>query len=87
MTYEFNVFLSHNSKDKPAVEAIARLLQDQYRLKCWLDKWNLVPGEPWQEALEEALDQSETVAVFVGPNEISPWENEEMRSASECTRA
>ena len=83
MTFEFNVFLSHNSKDKPAVEAIAALLRDNYQLKCWLDKWNLVPGEPWQEGLEEALDNCETVAVFVGPRGISPWENEEMRSALE----
>lgn len=84
MTFAYNVFLSHNSKDKPAVEAIAILLQRKYSLNCWLDKWNLVPGEPWQEALEQALDQCETVAVFVGPHEISPWENEEMRSALEA---
>ena len=79
----FDVFLSHNSKDKPAVESIAHKLQETYSLKCWLDKWNLIPGEPWQEALEEALDDCQTVAVFVGPNIISPWENEEMRSALE----
>jgi tetratricopeptide (TPR) repeat protein len=83
MAYDFDVFLSHNSKDKPAVEAIARLLQREYHLRCWLDKRNLVPGEPWQERLEDALDASGTVAVFLGPNTISPWENEEMRSALE----
>src|SRR5512134_2695585 len=83
MPHQYDVFLSHNGKDKPAVEAIGKSLQQKYELKCWLDKWNLVPGEPWQEALEEALDQCETVAVFVGPNTISPWENEEMRSALE----
>ena len=81
MSIEFDVFLSHNSKDKPAVEAIADLLQQKYQVKCWLDKWNLVAGEAWQEGLEDALDQCQTVAVFVGPNVISPWENEEMRSA------
>jgi len=80
---DYDVFLSHNSKDKPAVEQIAQMLTQDYGLKCWLDKWNLVPGEPWQEALERALDQCRTVAVFVGPNTISPWENEEMRSALE----
>ncbi len=83
MPIEYDVFLSHNSKDKPAVETIAKMLQQKHQVKCWLDKWNLVPGEPWQEALEEALDQCQTVAVFVGPNTISPWENEEMRSALE----
>jgi hypothetical protein len=80
---DYDVFLSHNSKDKPIVEQIAHKLTKEYGLRCWLDKWNLVPGEPWQEALEEALDQCRTVAVFVGSDEISPWENEEMRSALE----
>ncbi|MGH8554215.1 MAG: TIR domain-containing protein [Gammaproteobacteria bacterium] len=77
----FDVFLSHNSKDKPAVETLARWLEDEARLKPWLDKWNLVPGEPWQEALEEALDRSRTCAVFIGPSALGPWHNEELRSA------
>ena len=34
-----------------------------------------------QEDLEEALDASSTCAVFVGANGLSPWENEEMRTA------
>ena len=80
----YDVFLSHNNKDKLAVEQIGHLLTQTYGLTCWLDKWNLVPGEPWQEALETALDQCQTVAVFVGPYTISPWENEEMRSALEA---
>jgi TIR domain-containing protein len=79
---KFDVFLSHNSKDKPIVEQIAHRLEAK-GLKVWLDKWNLVPGDPWQEELEKALDDSQTVAIFVGPNSISPWENEEMRSALE----
>ena len=66
----YDVFLSHNSNDKPAVEQIARLLTREYEVSCWLDKWNLVPGEPWQEALEEALENCKTVAIFVGPNII-----------------
>jgi WD40 repeat protein len=77
----FDVFLSHSSPDKPAVEELARRLEDEERLKPWLDKWNLVPGEPWQEALEKALDSSRTCAVFIGRGDIRPWENEEMRSA------
>src|SRR5947207_1603762 len=49
----FDVFLSHSSPDKLAVEELARRLEDEAKLKPWLDKWNLVPGEPWQEALIE----------------------------------
>jgi tetratricopeptide (TPR) repeat protein len=81
--FNFDVFLSHNGKDKPAVENIARLLRDEYNLKAWLDKWHLVPGEAWQEGLEDALDECQTFAVFLGPSGIGPWENEEMRSAIE----
>src|SRR5262249_52284390 len=74
-------FLSHSSSDKANVEKIAERLEDGPGLKPFLDKWHLVPGEPWQEALEEALDGSETCAVFLGPSGLGPWENEELRSA------
>ncbi len=75
----YDVFLSHASADKPAVEHLARKLREK-GLEPFLDKWHLVPGEPWQEALEDALDQSRTGAVFLG-KALGPWQNEEMRSA------
>src|SRR5262245_20363000 len=77
----YDVFLSHHSGDKPLVESIAARLIDEQGLRPFLDKWHLIPGEPWQEALEEALDQSGTCAVFLGPSGLGPWENEEMRVA------
>jgi hypothetical protein len=76
----YDVFLSYNSADEEAVGGIARRLREEARLCPFLDRWHLIPGEPWQEAIEEALEQSETVAVFVGPSGISPWHNEEMRA-------
>src|SRR6266496_4283303 len=79
--FKYDVFLSHNSKDKPAVEKIARILRDDYGLRVWLDKWNLTPGKPWQEELEDGLECSETIAVFLGEAGFGKWENEEMRVA------
>src|SRR4029077_11389269 len=76
----FHVFLSHSSADKPAVEELARRLAKE-GIQAWLDKWNLIPGDPWQPALEKALADSETCAVFVGPSGFGPWQNEEMRAA------
>jgi len=76
----YDVFLSYNSADKPAIEELARRLARE-GIRPWLDRWHLIPGEPWQEAVEEALEQSETVAVFVGPSGVSPWHNEELRAA------
>jgi hypothetical protein len=57
---QYDIFLSHNSADKPAVEELARRLV-KARIQPWLDSWNLIPGEPWQEAIEEVLERSETV--------------------------
>lgn len=77
----YDVFLSHQSGDKPQVESIAARLIDEQGLRPFLDKWHLIPGEPWQESLEEALDQSRTCAVFLGESGLGAWENEEMRAA------
>ena len=50
---KFDVFLSHNGKDKPAVEILAHKLKAK-GFTVWLDKWNLIPGNPWEEEIEEA---------------------------------
>ena len=76
----FDVFLSHNSAEKPAVLEIARRLTAA-GLRPYLDAWHLVPGQRWQEALEDALDSSAACAVFFGPAGLGTWENEEMRAA------
>jgi WD40 repeat protein len=75
----YDVFLSHASADKPAVERLARKLRDE-KLEPFLDKWHLVPGQPWQEGMEDALRESRTCAVFIG-KKLGPWQNEEMRTA------
>jgi hypothetical protein len=45
MTATYDVFLSHNSADKPAVELVALRLRDEAGVRPFLDKWALVPGE------------------------------------------
>lgn len=80
-TQRYDVFLSHTSGDKDAVERLARRLRAEAQLEPFLDKWHLIPGNPWQEELEQALNQSRTCAVFLGPADLGPWENEEMRLA------
>jgi len=77
---QYDVFLSHATPDKPAVEALAHRLQDA-GLKPFLDKWHLIPGRSIQKSLETALDQSRSYAVCIGPGGIGRWQEEEMRSA------
>ncbi len=76
----YDVFLCHASADKPAVEALAQKLRDD-EIEPFLDKWHLIPGQPWQEGLETALETSRTCAVFLGPGGLGPWQHEEMRAA------
>ena len=77
----YDVFLSHTSADKEAVEILARRLREVAGLRPFLDKWHLIPGNPWQEELEQALDISNSCVVFLGPKDIGSWANEEMRAA------
>jgi WD40 repeat protein len=76
----FDVFLSHHSADKPAVEELARRLA-QEGIEPWLDKWHLIPGDAWQPAIEKALADAAACAVFIGPGGFGSWQNEEMRAA------
>ena len=78
----FDVFLSHNSSDKPAVENIAYKLK-RAGLEPWLDKWHLVPGKTFQTGLADALRNSATCAVFVGPKGVGDWSREEVLFAQD----
>jgi len=75
-----HAFLSHNGADKSLVEQVGEELERR-GLSCWLDKWNLVPGDSWQPAIEKALSQCDACVVFFGPHGLGPWHNEEMRLA------
>jgi TIR domain len=70
---DFDVFMCHNTKDKPEVERIA--LQLKHRgLRPWLDKWQLRPGFPWQRVLEDQIKMIGAAAVFVGSGGMGPWQ-------------
>jgi WD40 repeat protein len=73
----YDVFLSHSSADKPAVEKLARKLREE-GIEPFLDKWHLVPGDLWQPGLEEGLRNSRACIVFVGSEGIGPLQRQEM---------
>jgi hypothetical protein len=75
----FDVFLSHNSKDKPAIRELAARLE-AHGIRVWFDEDQLIPGRPWQALLEKGIEQSATGAVLVGSDGLGPWEDEEMQA-------
>jgi formylglycine-generating enzyme required for sulfatase activity len=76
---KFDVFLCHNSQDKPAVIEIANQLKAN-NINPWLDKWHLRPGSSWQDLLEDQINEIRTAAVFVGNSGLGPWQNEEIKA-------
>lgn len=79
-TSKFDVFLSHNSKQKEVVGQLLRELK-KLELVVWYDEEQLRPGVPWMQLLEEGINNSNSVAVLVGSDGLGPWENEEMHAA------
>ncbi|HEU4593616.1 MAG TPA: toll/interleukin-1 receptor domain-containing protein, partial [Pyrinomonadaceae bacterium] len=75
----FDVFLCHNSSDKPIVKQIGEQLI-KHGIQPWLDEWNLIPGRPWQRALEEQINNIKSVAVFVGDSGLGPWTSMELEA-------
>ena len=78
---EFDVFICYASKDLAEAKKLARLLLDQ-GLKPWLDKWDLVGGNPWDLAIYAALPRCAACAVLIGPGGIGPWQAKEMSAAT-----
>ncbi len=72
----YDVFFSYNWRDRAEVETVARALSQQ-RLNVFLDRWYLVPGRPWMQALEEVLGSCQAVAVFLGPQGMGFWQQRE----------
>ena len=78
----YDVFLSYHWRDHERVETLARSLRDK-DLSVFLDRWYLVPGRPWPQALEQVLRACRAVAVCVGPGEMGPWQQREVNLALE----
>lgn len=82
ISQQFAVFLSHNSREKSAVERIAEKLK-RAEIEPWLDKWCLTAGGDWQTELAAGLRASGACAVFIGPNGIGDWEDLEYKLAND----
>lgn len=61
-----------------AAERMAQVLKDE-GISVWFDRWTLVPGSPWQEAIEDAIGSSSAVLFFIGSSGFGAWASEELR--------
>lgn len=58
--FKYDVFLSHNSKDKVRVRQLADRMKHA-GLSVWFDEWIIQPGEDIYMAIEQGLEVSRTL--------------------------
>jgi signal recognition particle subunit SEC65 len=75
---KFDVFLCHNSEDKPKVKAVAGALKE-VGVKCWLDEAELTPGKLWEPAIIEEILRTESAAIFIGERGFGPYQEKEVQ--------
>jgi hypothetical protein len=84
---QFDVFLAHNSQDKPQVRAIARELK-QRGLKYWIDEEQIPPGRSFQDVIQLAIPNVKSAAMFIGLGGLGRWQAMELRTLiSRCVDA
>jgi len=73
MTEQFDVFLAHNSVDKPLVREISARLREQ-GLNPWLDEEQILPGQLLQEAIQKAIPHIKSAAIIIGVSGPGKWQ-------------
>ncbi|MFC3893388.1 TIR domain-containing protein [Lentzea rhizosphaerae] len=74
---DYDVFLCHNVRDKPAVLKIVHELHERGILP-WLDIHDIQPGSRWQQEMAKGIEKSRSAAVLIGPAGPGPWHEAEM---------
>jgi TIR domain len=75
----FDLFLCHNSKDKPAVRKLNEVLKSG-GIKTWFDEEQIKPGDLWQTVLESQISEIAACLIIVGDTGLGPWHDMERRA-------
>ena len=68
MTTE-SIFVSYSSKDRPFAVGLVKELQ-KLGANIWIDQLGIGLGENWDNAIEEALEESETLILILSPTSV-----------------
>ena len=71
--FPYDVFLSHSAKDKAVVRPLAERLRKD-GVKVWFDEWVLKPGDSIPAKIEEGLERSRVLVLFMSAHAFgSDW--------------
>lgn len=80
----FDVFLAHNSKDKPEIRLLAEALAFR-GIKPWIDADQIAPGQSFQDSIQSAIQNVRAIAICVGRDGLGKWQEWELKAAiSKC---
>jgi hypothetical protein len=83
----FDVFLAHNSKDKPLVLRLGQQLRNQGILP-WIDVEQIPPGKWFQDVIQSAVRTVRVAAIVIGSDGIGRWQALELRTfVSRCVES
>lgn len=78
--YGAELFLSYDRADASVVEEIASWLADA-GVQVWFDRWELAPGDPWDEQLRQALTHATAIGLCLGRRGASNHQSDELDAA------
>src|SRR6476661_5823200 len=71
--FQYDVFLSHSSKDKAIVRPLAERLRND-GLRVWFDEWEIESGDNIPAKLEEGLERSRVLVLCMSASAFgSDW--------------
>jgi hypothetical protein len=76
------VFLSYAKEDKKTVKSVMNNLHNMGVL-TWFDEKDLLPGDDWESRIEEAIEKSDYVLVFLSSTTLDKvgYKNKEIKYA------
>ena len=71
--FNYDVFLSHSSKDKDIVRNVAERLRAD-GLRVWFDEWILEPGDSVPKKIDDGLERSRVLVLCMSAQAFgSEW--------------
>ena len=76
---DFDVFIAHNSHDKPAILELGRRLRAA-GIYPWIDVEQIAPGRWFQDVIQAVIPQVRAAAIFIGGSGLGRWQALELRT-------
>ncbi|MEM9954857.1 MAG: COR domain-containing protein, partial [Chloroflexota bacterium] len=73
VTYDFDVFISHSSRDNPMIERVIKSFK-RHNIKYWLDNEQIKPDSKIVSEIERGIETSRHFLICLSPNYVqSEW--------------